>query len=130
MENCESYGAVDEHGIYISNSSDHPTIRGNRLHHNHANGLHMNGDASMGDDGIISYAIVEGNIIYENGNGGGSGINMDGVTNSIIRNNLLYDNHASGISLYQIDGGSGSQNKYITTISILYIYYYIITSWQ
>ena len=33
VENCEIYhGAVDEHGIYISNSSDYPTIRRNRLH--------------------------------------------------------------------------------------------------
>ena len=118
-EGNESYGAVDEHGIYISNSSDYPTIRGNILHHNHANGLHMNGDISMGGDGIISYALVEDNILYENGAGGGSGINMDGVTNSIVRNNLLYNNHASGISVYQIDGGSGSHDNRILNNTIL-----------
>jgi hypothetical protein len=119
VENCESYGAVEEHGIYISNSSDHPTIRRNRLHHNHACGLHMNGDISMGGDGIIAYALVEDNIIYENGAGGGSGINMDGVTDSLVRNNLLYDNHASGISLYQIDGGSGSRDNRVLNNAIL-----------
>ena len=53
---------------------------------------------------IISFALVERNIIYENGVGGGSGINCDGVSDSIFRNNLLYNNHASGISLYGIDG--------------------------
>lgn len=119
VEYCESYGAVEEHGIYISNSSDYPTIRGNRLHHNHANGLHMNGDISMGGDGIISYALIEDNVIYENGLGGGSGINMDGVTYSIIRNNLLYNNHASGISLYQIDGGSGSHHNRVLNNTIV-----------
>lgn len=119
IENCEMYGSVDEHGIYISNSSDYPTIRGNTLHHNHANGLHMNGDISQGGDGIISFGLVEGNIIYENGTGGGSGINMDGVTDTLVRNNLLYDNHASGISIYQIDGGSGSQNNRIFNNTIL-----------
>lgn len=124
VENIESYGAVDEHGIYISNSSDYPVIRGNRLHHNNANGLHMNGDASLSDpghdsDGIISFGLIENNIIYENGVGGGSGINMDGVTDTIVRNNLLYDNHASGISIYQIDGGSGSQNNLILNNTIL-----------
>lgn len=113
VENSESYGAVDEHGIYISNSSDYSTIRGNRLHHNHGCGLHMNGDISMGGDGIISHGLVENNVIYENGLGGGSGINMDGVTDTLVRNNLLYANHASGISIYQIDGGSGSQNNLI-----------------
>jgi len=119
IENSEMFGSVDEHGIYISNSSDYPTIRGNRLHHNHANGLHMNGDISQGGDGIISFGLIENNIIYENGVGGGSGINMDGVTDTLVRNNLLYDNHASGISIYQIDGGSGSQNNRILNNTIL-----------
>jgi hypothetical protein len=119
VENCESYGAVDQHGIYISNSSDYPILRGNRLHHNHDCGLHMNGDVSMGGDGIISHALVENNIIYENGVGGGSGINMDGVTDSVIRNNLLYNNHASGISLYQIDGGGSSQNNRVLNNTII-----------
>ena len=62
----------------------------------------------MGGDGIISGALVEGNIIYDNGVGGGSGINADGVQNSRFQNNLIYSNHASGISLYRIDGGGGS----------------------
>ncbi|CAG0927107.1 hypothetical protein TFLX_00355 [Thermoflexales bacterium] len=119
VENCESYGAVEEHGIYISNSSDYPTIRGNRLHHNNACGLHMNGDISMGGDGIISHALIENNIVYENGSGGGSGINLDGVTYSIVRNNLLYNNHASGISLYQIDGGSGSHDNRVLNNTIV-----------
>jgi hypothetical protein len=119
VENSEAYGSVDQHGIYISNSSDFPTIRGNRLHDNHDCGLHMNGDISMGGDGIISYAVVENNIVYENGLGGGSGINMDGVTDSVVRNNLLYNNHASGISLYQIDGGSPSLNNRVLNNTIL-----------
>jgi hypothetical protein len=119
VESCESYGAIDQHGIYISNSSDYPIIRGNRLHHNHDCGLHMNGDISMGGDGIISHALVENNIIYENGTGGGSGINMDGVTDSVVRNNLLYNNHASGISLYQIDGGSGSHDNRVLNNTIV-----------
>jgi hypothetical protein len=68
----------------------------------------MNGDVSLGGDGIISNAQVFGNIIHGNGAAGGSGINCDGVVNSVIYNNLLYDNHASGISLYRIDGGAPS----------------------
>lgn len=119
VENSEAYGSVNEHGIYISNSSDYPTIRGNRLHHNRGCGLHMNGDISMGGDGNISYAVIENNIVYENGLGGGSGINGDGVTDSVIRNNLLYNNHASGISLYQIDGGTPSHNDRVLNNTIL-----------
>lgn len=118
VEYNESYNN-GEHGIYHSNSGDHPIIRGNVLHHNVDCGLHMNGDASMGGDGVISYALVERNTIYENGTGGGSGINMDGVTHSIVRNNLLYDNHASGISLYQIDGGSGSHDNRVLNNTVV-----------
>lgn len=119
VEDSQAYGSVGQHGIYISNSSDYPTIRGNRLHDNNDCGLHMNGDISQGGDGIISHAVVEDNIVYNNGLSGGSGINMDGVTDSVVRNNLLYNNHASGISLYQIDGGSPSQNDRVLNNTIL-----------
>lgn len=113
VENCDCYGSKNEHGIYISNSGDYPVIRGNKIHGNVNCGLHMNGDISMGGDGIISGAIVEKNIIYNNGVNGGSGINCDGVQSSTIRNNLLFNNHASGISLYQIDGGGRSINNQV-----------------
>jgi len=119
IENNETHHSVIEHGIYVSNSGDRPILRGNILHHNNANGIHMNGDESQGEDGTISDALVENNIIYENGSAGGSGINMDGVTNSIVRNNLLYDNHASGISLYRIDGATGSTGNLVINNTIV-----------
>jgi len=56
-----------EHGIYVGNSGDRPVIRRNVVWGNNANGIHMNGDLSQGGDGIISGAIVEGNIIHDNG---------------------------------------------------------------
>jgi hypothetical protein len=111
IEGNESFGATIEHGIYHSNSGDRPVIRGNVIHDNHANGIHMNGDVSMGGDGVITSAVVEGNYIYNNGVGGGSGINMDGVQSSMIRNNVIFNTHASGISMYQIDGGICSRNN-------------------
>ena len=111
IEGNESFGATIEHGIYHSNSGDRPIIRGNVIHDNHANGLHMNGDISMGGDGTITSPVVEGNYIFNNGVGGGSGINMDGVERAMIRNNVIVDAHASGISMYQIDGGICSRNN-------------------
>src|SRR6185369_3814550 len=109
-----------EHGIYDSNSADYPTIRGNRSHHNHAAGIHMNGDRyQTPGDGIISFALVEKNIIYENGVGGGSGINCDGVSDSIFRNNLIYNNHASGMSLYAIDASEGSSRNRVYNNTIV-----------
>lgn len=121
IQNNESY-SNGEHGIYQSNSGDFPTIRGNKLHHNFSAGVHMNGDRNFTPgDGIISFALVEKNIVWENGAppGGASGINCDGVSDSLIRNNLLYNNHASGISLYGIDGAEGSSRNKVYNNTIV-----------
>jgi parallel beta-helix repeat protein len=119
IEYNECSNSQIEHGIYFSNSADNPIIRYNKSHHNNANGIHMNGDISLGGDGIITNAQVYGNIIYENGAAGGSGINCDGVQNSLFMNNLLYSNHASGISLYKIDGGAGAKNNKVYNNTII-----------
>jgi len=119
IENNVMSRSQAEHGIYVSNSGDRPVIRRNHVWGNNANGIHMNGDLSQGGDGVISGAVVEGNIIHDNGVAGGSGINCDGVQSSIIRNNLLYNNHASGISLYQIDAGQPARNNQILNNTIV-----------
>jgi len=108
-----------QHGIYVSNSSDNDVVEGNTVWGNHECGIQFNGDASQGGDGIMKNALIEDNIIYDNGTGGGSAINCDGVQNSRIVNNLLYDNHASGISLYQIDGGGPSINNIVVNNTII-----------
>lgn len=119
IENNECSRSVDEHGIYFSNSADNPVIRNNHSWGNNGCGIHMNGDISLGGDGIISNALVENNILHDNGVGGGSAINCDGVQNSRIQNNLAYNNHASGISLYRIDGGGGSSGNVVVNNTIL-----------
>jgi parallel beta-helix repeat protein len=95
--------SVDEHGIYVSNSSDRPIVRYNVCYGNNNIGIHMNGDLSAGGDGIISDAQIYGNILYENGQA--AGINLDGVQNPLIYNNLIFNNHfGQGIALFQQDG--------------------------
>jgi len=125
IENNEvSFNA--EHGIYHSNSADYPTIRGNRSHHNSGGGIQLNADYSAKcpcgttvRDGIISFALLENNVIYENGVSGGSAINWDGVDDSVIRNNLIYDNHAFGISLFSTDGSHGSSRNKVYNNTIV-----------
>ena len=118
IEANESY-ANGEHGVYTSNSGDRPAIRDNLLHGNFAAGIHMNADVSQGGDGVISGALVERNVIFGNGVGGGSGINMDGVSSSIVRNNLIYDEHASGISLFQQDGAVCSSDNLVANNTVV-----------
>jgi len=96
-----------------------PVVRGNLVWGNRGAAIHMNGDLSQGGVGLITDAVVEKNIAYDNGLGGGSGINGDGVQNSRIVNNLLYGNHASGISLYKIDAAEGSKHNFIAHNTIV-----------
>ena len=119
IEDNECSRSGDEHGIYVGNSADRPIIRRNLVWGNNANGIHMNADASLGGDGIISDALVESNILYGNGDAGGSAINCDGVQSSRIQNNLIYDTHASGISLYMIDAAEPAKNNVVANNIIL-----------
>lgn len=105
IENCEAYGSLEEHGIYISNSSDNAVIRNSLVHHNYASGIQINADPSMGGDGISSDCLIENNLIYENGWGGGAAINLASVRNTTIQNNMIYWNYAGGIAAWDDDQG-------------------------
>jgi parallel beta-helix repeat protein len=120
IEGNSASRSVKEHGIYVSNSGDRPIIRNNVTWGNNVCGIHMNGDVEAGNgDGIITGALVEGNVVYDNGRGGGSAINADGVQNSVFQNNLLYNNHASGISLFKWNGAAGSSGNKVLNNTIL-----------
>lgn len=110
--------AVGEHGIYVSNSSDRPVIRYNTCSGNNWAGIHLNGDLSAGEDGIIHDPEIYGNRIFDNHLG--AGINMDGVLDAVIYNNLIYDNHScQGIVLFQIDGAIVSSGAKIYNNTII-----------
>jgi parallel beta-helix repeat protein len=119
IEYNECLTSIDEHGIYVSNSSDRSVIRYNVCHHNNRGGIQINADDSQGGDGISTDPEIYGNILYENGTVGGAAINLDGVQGAFIYNNLLYENHASGIALFQIDGGGPSIDAVIVHNTIV-----------
>ena len=115
-----------EHGIYHNNSSDRFVIRGNRCYDNANAGIHMNGDLSIPappgapwtSDGLISYGLIERNVIYNNGPGGAA-LNMDGVTHTMVRNNVLVLSHNnSGIALFKQNGAEPSHNNWILNNTI------------
>ena len=54
VEDNQASRSGEQHGIYASNSADHPVIRGNTIWGNAMCGIHMNGDISQGGDGVIS----------------------------------------------------------------------------
>jgi len=123
FENNECCGSISEHGIYHSNSGDRFVIRNNLVHDNHGNGIHLNGDPEIpGGDGILDQGVVEGNIIYGNGTGGGAGINMTHVHDILVRNNLIFKNYAGGITVYQ-DTGTFEQGSKRVLIMGNTVYY-------
>lgn len=119
LEYNECLEAIDEHGIYVSNSSDRSVIRYNICHHNNRGGIQINADSTQGGDGISTDPEIYGNILYENGVAGGAAINLDGVQSAFIYNNLLYNNHATGIALFQQDGDEPSINAEIVHNTIV-----------
>jgi hypothetical protein len=119
IENNVASRSQLEHGVYVSNSTVRPIVRGNVIWGNRGAAIHMNGDLSQGGTGLITDAVVENNIAYDNGLGGGSGINCDGVQRSRFVNNVLYNNHASGISLYRIDAAEGAKNNLVAHNTIV-----------
>lgn len=121
IEYNECSYTTNEHGIYVSNSSDRSIIRYNSSHHNHGGGIQINADANFEGDGISTDPEIYSNLLYENAlnNGGGAAINLDGVQGAFIYNNLLYENHATGIALFQIDGGASSINAVVVYNTIV-----------
>ncbi|MDB5306137.1 MAG: hypothetical protein JWO38_339, partial [Gemmataceae bacterium] len=97
------------HGIYIANGTGY-VVRGNTIYSNEFIGLHANGDPNL-----VSNALIENNVIYNNGKGG---INGDGLSGSTVRNNLIYGYTSYGINLYRIDAGGPSSNNVIVNNTI------------
>jgi len=110
VEGNTTSGSKNSHGIYLSNGgSDNTILRNNNSYNNAINGIHFNGDASVGEgtDGLQTGLILENNIIHDNVV---NGVSMDGVQSTIIRNNLIYNNGRHAIRGYKMDASSGPKN--------------------
>ena len=119
VENNVTSRSQVEHGIYISNSADGAIVRNNVVWGNNDSGIQFNADRYLPGDGIHSNNLIEGNVIFENGKGGGAALNFDGVQDSVIRNNLLYNNHATGIVLYVAEAADSSTNNLVTNNTVV-----------
>ncbi len=116
VEGNVSSGA-GENGFYLANAgTDDTVVRYNVSYDNAAAGMHFNGDASIGGDGVQTGLWVEGNVLYGNGQ---NGINMDGVRDSTIVGNVIYDNASRGIRVYAIDSSAGPRNMRIVGNTIV-----------
>jgi len=108
------------HGIYLANAgSDNTTIRGNTFQANPSGsigaGIHMNGDISVGGDGVISGLVIEGNWFL---GGFNNALSMDGVQDSDVRNNVILDPGHHGLRAFKIDGAQGPKNLRVVNNTI------------
>ena len=118
ISNIHAQGNSEQgHGIYIANNTVGAVVDGNVISDCDYIGIHVNGD--LGDSGnppgLVQNALIENNVIHDNGQ---NGINADGLEGSTIENNLIYNYADYGICLYQIDAGGPSQNNVIVNNTI------------
>lgn len=100
-----SSGAQKEHGIYLANAgSDNTILRGNTCYGNAINGIHFNGDARYGGDGVLTGLVVDGNVLFANA---ANGFDADGVRSSSFINNVVYDNGRHALRVFAIDAAAG-----------------------
>ncbi len=104
-------GAPRAHGIYLANGgADGTDIRCNFITgspNDESNGIHVNGDLSVGGDGIITGFFAYANVIT---GAAQNGINLDGVQNTTLTTNLVYGNGRNAVRAYAMDGGEGPRN--------------------
>ena len=118
ISNIHAQGNSEQgHGIYIANNTVGAVVDGNVISDCDYIGILVNGD--LGDSGnppgLVQNALIENNVIHDNGQ---NGISADGLEGSTIENNLIYNYANYGICLYQIDAGGPSQNNVIVNNTI------------
>ncbi len=117
VESNIATGSQTSHGIYLANGgSDNTVLRGNRCSGNAKNGIHFNGDSSVGGDGLHSGLTIDGNVLYQNV---ANGLDMDGVQSSVIQNNVIYDNGRNAVRGFQIDAAAGPKRLTIVNNTLL-----------
>lgn len=95
-------------GVYLANAgTDNVVVRANAFVGNAGNGIHFNGDASIGGDGVQTGHLFEGNLIASNGV---NGFNMDGVQSSTFVNNVFAKNGRHGVRGFAIDAAAGPKD--------------------
>jgi hypothetical protein len=117
VEGNSASGSATSHGIYLANGgSDNTVLKSNRCFSNAKNGIHLNGDASIGGDGLHTGITIDGNFVFGNT---GNGLDIDGMQDSVIRNNLVYGNGRNALRVFQIDAAAGPKNLKVVNNTLL-----------
>ncbi len=105
-----------EHGIYVSNAADNPSILRNNVSNTGANCIQINADLSTGGDGLISNWRIEGNLVQTCK--GSAAINLDGAIHGVADNNVIYNATNGGFTFFQGDGAEASHDNLIVNNTV------------
>jgi hypothetical protein len=105
IRNTNDVSGIQGMGIYLANAAaDNAYVVENIISGSEGVAIHMNGDSSVGGDGIQSGHQFLRNVFDGNGT---NGLNMDGVQDILVENNIFTNNGKHGIRGYRIDGSGG-----------------------
>jgi MYXO-CTERM domain-containing protein len=109
-----------EHGIYVSNSADNPSILRNTVSNTGANCIQINADLSSqingNADGLISNWRIEGNVVSTCK--GAAAVNLDGAIQGVAINNVIYNASNGGFTFFQSDGAAASHDNVIANNTV------------
>jgi parallel beta-helix repeat protein len=105
-----------EHGIYVSNAADNPSILRNEISNTGRNCIQINADLTTGGDGLISNWRIEGNRVRNCM--GAAGFNLDGAIHGVARNNVIFNAAKAGITLFRGDGAEASHDNLIVNNTV------------
>ena len=108
IRNSIDVNGIQGMGIYLANAAaDNAYVVENIISGSEDVAIHMNGDSSVGGDGIQTGHQILRNVFEGNGT---NGLNMDGVQDVLVENNIFANNGKHGIRGYRIDGSGGPRN--------------------
>jgi parallel beta-helix repeat protein len=107
---------IGEHGIYVSNAADNPSILRNDISNTGRNCIQINADLSTGGDGLISNWRIEGNTVRDCR--GAAAFNLDGAIHGVARNNVIFNAAKAGITLFKGDGAEASHDNLIVNNTV------------
>lgn len=97
ISNNEIANCAGQAGVTAIAPSDNLLVSKNSIHGCSQGGVRLATSNTLLT--TLQQAVIDSNVIFENGSGGGAGILLESVRNSLVVNNLIHDNAARGVEI-------------------------------
>lgn len=110
VTDCHTHHQINQHGVYISNSSNNWKVTGGESNNNGRSGIQFNGDKYAGGEGLCRNNLIDDYYIHDNK----IGINLDGFMDGEISNTKVIGD----IRFFCIDGLRASSGNVVKNCEI------------